>query len=74
MEEITTSSHTLVVMVAETSQTCAHNSQSILEQQGEIAVIAPVIEELSATVKEVAGNKQLAADLAKMLMNKLKEV
>jgi methyl-accepting chemotaxis protein len=65
MDEITTSSSTLAAAAEETSQTCEHNSQSMLEQQGEIAVIATAIEQLSATVKEVAGNTQLAADSAK---------
>jgi methyl-accepting chemotaxis protein len=65
MDEITTSSTTLAAAAEETSQTCEHNSQSMLAQQSEIALIATAIEELSATVKEVAGNTQLAADSAK---------
>jgi methyl-accepting chemotaxis protein len=65
MDEITTSSSTLAAAAEETSQTCEHNAQSMLEQQSEIAVIATAIEELSVTVKEVAGNTQLAADSAK---------
>jgi methyl-accepting chemotaxis protein len=65
MDEISTSSTTLAAAAEETSQTCQHNSESMLEQQNEIALIATAIEELSATVKEVAGNTQLAADSAK---------
>jgi len=65
MDEISTSSTTLAAAAEETSQTCEHNSESMLEQQNEIALIATAIEELSATVKEVAGNTQLAADSAK---------
>ncbi|MFT5755669.1 MAG: methyl-accepting chemotaxis protein [Alteromonadaceae bacterium] len=65
INEISRSSTTLVAAAEETSQTCEHNSQSLLEQQDDIALIATAIEELSATVKEVAGNTQLAADSAK---------
>jgi methyl-accepting chemotaxis protein len=65
MDEITNSSTTLAAAAEETSQTCEHNSQSMREQQDEIAMIATAIEELSATVKEVACNTQLAADSAK---------
>ena len=65
MDEISASSTTLAAAAEETSQTCEHNSESMLEQQNEIALIATAIEELSATVKEVAGNTQLAADSAK---------
>lgn len=65
MDEISTSSTTLAAAAEETSQTCEHNSQSMLAQQDEIGLIATAIEELSATVKEVAGNTQLAADSAK---------
>jgi methyl-accepting chemotaxis protein len=65
IDEITKSSTTLAAAAEETSHTCQHNSQSMLDQQGEIALIATAIEELSATVKEVASNTQLAADSAK---------
>jgi len=65
MSEISSSSTTLAAAAEETSQTCEHNSQSLVEQQDEIALIATAIEQLSATVKEVAGNTQLAADSAK---------
>lgn len=65
MNEISTSSTTLAAAAEETSQTCEHNSNSLVEQQDEITLIATAIEELSATVKEVAGHTQLAADSAK---------
>lgn len=65
MNEISTSSTMLAAAAEETSQTCEHNSQSLVEQQDEITLIAAAIEELSATVKEVASNTQLAADSAK---------
>ncbi|PKG82165.1 methyl-accepting chemotaxis protein [Colwellia sp. 75C3] len=65
IDEISTSSTALATAAEETSQTCEHNSQSLVEQQDEITLIATAIEELSATVKEVAGNTQLAADSAK---------
>lgn len=65
MNEISTSSTTLAAAAEETSHTCEHNSQSLVEQQDEITLIATAIEELSATVKEVAGNTQLTADSAK---------
>jgi len=65
INEIATSSNTLAAAAEETSQTCDHNSKSLVEQQDEIALVATAIEELSATVKEVAGNTQLAADSAK---------
>ncbi|PKI16755.1 methyl-accepting chemotaxis protein [Colwellia sp. 12G3] len=65
MDEISTSSIALATAAEETSQTCEHNSRSLVEQQDEITLIAAAIEELSATVKEVAGNTQLAADSAK---------
>ncbi|AAZ27657.1 methyl-accepting chemotaxis protein [Colwellia psychrerythraea] len=65
MSEISTSSTMLAAASEETSQTCEHNSRSLVEQQDEITLIATAIEELSATVKEVAGNTQLAADSAK---------
>jgi methyl-accepting chemotaxis protein len=62
---ILTSSITLSSAAEETSQTCEHNSQSLVEQQDGIALIATAIEELSATVKEVAENTQNTAASAK---------
>jgi len=65
IDEMSSSSSTLATASEQTFLTCEHNSQSMLEQQDEIGVIATAIEELSATVKEVAVNTQLAADSAK---------
>ncbi len=40
----------------ETAQTCQYNSNTLVEQQGQIGLIATATEELSATVNEVARN------------------
>ncbi len=73
IQEISGSSHTLASAAEETSQTCEHNSQAMIEQQDGIALIATAIEELSATVKEVATNTQMTADSAKEADVKAKE-
>ncbi len=65
ISEISNSSITLASAAEETSQTCQHNSQSMMEQQDGIAIIATAIEELSATVKEVANNTQNTANSAR---------
>jgi methyl-accepting chemotaxis protein len=65
IDEISTSSLTLASAAEETSQTCEYNSTSMIEQQEGINLIATAVEELSATVKEVATNTQLTADSAK---------
>lgn len=65
ISEISTSSISLTSAAEETSQTCEHNSQSMLEQQDGISLIATAIEELSATVKEVASNTQNTASSAR---------
>jgi len=65
ISEISTSSMTLASAAEETSQTCEHNSQSMVDQQDGINLIATAIEELSATVKEVASNTQNTADSAR---------
>lgn len=65
MDNISTSSITLASAAEETAQTCVYSSQSLSEQQDGISLIATAIEELSATIKEVAQNTQLAADSAK---------
>jgi len=66
---ISSSSITLSAAAEETSQTCMQNAKIMTEQQGEIGVIATAIEELSVTVKEVAGNTQLTADSTKEAAN-----
>jgi len=69
IDEISTSSLTLASAAEETSQTCQYNSQSLTEQQEGIALVATAVEELSATVKEVATNTQMTADSAKLADN-----
>jgi methyl-accepting chemotaxis protein len=73
IKEISSSSITLAAAAEETAQTCEHNSESMQEQQGEIALVATAIEELSATVREVATNTQLTADSAKQADEQAKE-
>lgn len=65
MDNISTSSITLASAAEETAQTCVYSSTSLAEQQDGISLIATAIEELSATVKEVAQNTQLTADSAR---------
>jgi len=65
MDNISTSSISLASAAEETAQTCDYSSTSLAEQQDGISLIATAIEELSATVKEVALNTQLTADSAK---------
>jgi len=65
IQEISGSSLSLASAAEETSMTCEHNSQAMLEQQDGIVLIATAIEELSATVKEVATNTQMTADSAR---------
>ncbi|GAA6204111.1 methyl-accepting chemotaxis protein [Thalassotalea sp. SU-HH00458] len=65
INEISTSSLTLASAAEETSQTCEYNSASMLDQQERIGLIATAVEELSASVKEVASNTQLTADSAR---------
>tara|TARA_R110001583_G_scaffold7158_3_gene35608 strand:- start:1825 stop:3804 length:1980 start_codon:yes stop_codon:yes gene_type:complete len=72
IKDISSSSITLASAAEETSQTCEHNSQSLIEQQDGIALIATAIEELSATVREVAANTQNTAASAKDADDKAK--
>lgn len=72
IKDISSSSITLASAAEETSQTCEHNSQSLIEQQDGIALIATAIEELSATVREVASNTQNTAASAKDADDKAK--
>ncbi|NQZ92357.1 MAG: methyl-accepting chemotaxis protein [Moritella sp.] len=65
MDNISTSSITLASAAEETAQTCVYSSTLLAEQQDGISLIATAIEELSATVKEVAQNTQLTADSAR---------
>ena len=65
INEISNSSLMLSAAAEETSTTCEYNASTMSEQQQGIVTIAAAVEELSATVKEVAGNTQLTADSAK---------
>jgi methyl-accepting chemotaxis protein len=72
IKDISSSSLILASAAEETSQTCEHNSQSLIEQQDGIALIATAIEKLSATVREVAANTQNTAASAKDADDKAK--
>ena len=65
ISEISHSSITLASASEQTSQTCELNSQSMHQQQEGIALIATAVEELSATVKEVANNTQSTSTSAR---------
>ena len=65
IKDISSSSMTLASSSEQTARTCEFNSQSLFDQQNGIALIATAIEELSATVKEVAENTQNTANSAK---------
>lgn len=65
ISEISTSSLALSEASGKTSTTCEYNAEMMMEQQVTIGGIAAAVEELSATVKEVAGNTQMTADSAK---------
>jgi methyl-accepting chemotaxis protein len=65
INEISSASLTLSAAAEETSVTCEHSAITLAEQQEGIVAIATAVEELSATVKEVAGNTQATADLAR---------
>ena len=70
---MSSSSIALATTAKETSSTCNYNSTSLLEQQDGICLIATAIEELSATVKEVANNTQNTADSAKKADTQVKD-
>ncbi|MDE1251827.1 methyl-accepting chemotaxis protein [Vibrio aestuarianus] len=59
-------SMTLASAAEETSQTCQHNSCSMVEQKEQIVLIATATEELSATVNEVASKAQHTAELSRL--------
>lgn len=65
LSNIANASISLSSEAEETAQTCEYSFKNIEDQQAEIALVATAIEELSATVKEVAMNTQSAADAAK---------
>ncbi len=65
IKDISSSSITLALTAEETAQTCEYNSQSLLDQQDGIGLIATAIEQLSAVVQEVAENTQSTVISAK---------
>ena len=72
ISDISSSSTTLASAAEQTAKTCNINSKSLFDQQNGIALIATAIEELSATVKEVAENTQNTANSAKVADDKAK--
>ncbi|MBA6340247.1 methyl-accepting chemotaxis protein [Colwellia sp. MB02u-10] len=72
INEISSASLTLSAAAEETSVTCEHNAIILAEQQEGIVAIATAVEELSVTVKEVAGNTQATADSAREADNQAK--
>ncbi|WP_046224790.1 methyl-accepting chemotaxis protein [Vibrio sp. ECSMB14106] len=61
------SSLTLASAAEETSQTCHYNSNTLVQQQDQIGLVATATEELSATVNEVAAKTQQTASSAKLV-------
>lgn len=72
IKDLLSSSMLLASTSEETAQTCEYNSQSLFDQQSGIALIATAIEQLSATVKEVANNTQNTVASAKIADEKAK--
>ncbi|MFA0323899.1 methyl-accepting chemotaxis protein [Vibrio splendidus] len=66
IDSLSQSSLTLASAAEETAQTCQYNSNTLVEQQDQIGLIATAIEELSATVSEVAAKTQQTASSAKL--------
>lgn len=67
IDNLSQSSLTLASAAEETAQTCQYNSNTLVEQQDQIGLIATATEELSATVNEVAAKTQQTATSAKMV-------
>ncbi|ERM57172.1 MULTISPECIES: methyl-accepting chemotaxis protein [Vibrio] len=67
IDNLSQSSLTLASAAEETAQTCQYNSNTLVEQQNQIGLIATATEELSATVNEVAAKTQQTATSAKMV-------
>ncbi|MDH5922357.1 methyl-accepting chemotaxis protein [Vibrio splendidus] len=66
IDSLSQSSLTLASAAEETAQTCQYNSNTLVEQQDQIGLIATATEELSATVSEVAAKTQQTASSAKL--------
>ncbi|TKF27423.1 methyl-accepting chemotaxis protein [Vibrio kanaloae] len=66
IDNLSQSSLTLASAAEETSQTCHYNSNTLVQQQDQIGLVATATEELSATVNEVAAKTQQTASSAKL--------
>ena len=66
IDSLSQSSLTLASAAEETAQTCQYNSNTLVDQQDQIGLIATATEELSATVNEVAAKTQQTASSAKL--------
>ncbi|PMO03812.1 chemotaxis protein [Vibrio splendidus] len=66
IDSLSQSSLTLASAAEETAKTCQYNSNTLVEQQDQIGLIATATEELSATVSEVAAKTQQTASSAKL--------
>ncbi|NOH99957.1 methyl-accepting chemotaxis protein [Vibrio kanaloae] len=66
IDNLSQSSLTLASAAEETAQTCQYNSNTLVDQQDQIGLIATATEELSATVNEVAAKTQQTASSAKL--------
>ncbi|PMM02469.1 chemotaxis protein [Vibrio kanaloae] len=66
IDNLSQSSLTLASAAEETAQTCQYNSNTLVDQQDQIGLIATATEELSATVNGVAAKTQQTASSAKL--------
>ncbi|WP_146443473.1 methyl-accepting chemotaxis protein [Vibrio kanaloae] len=66
IDNLSQSSLTLASAAEETAQTWQYNSNTLVDQQDQIGLIATATEELSATVNEVAAKTQQTASSAKL--------
>ena len=67
IDNLSQSSLTLASAAEETSQTCHYNSNTLVQQQDQIGLVATATEELSATVNQVAAKTQQTASSAKLV-------
>lgn len=73
IDSLSQSSLTLASAAEETAQTCQYNSNTLVDQQDQIGLIATATEELSATVNEVAAKTQQTASSAKLVNKQSQE-
>ena len=73
IDSLSQSSLTLASAAEETAQTCQYNSNTLVEQQDQIGLIATATEELCATVNEVTAKTQQTATSAKMVDEQAQE-